>query len=407
MARNEWRGDALAVAGRERFTIAGTPAAGNTVTITCNRKVVTYTVITADTVALVAAGLAAAWAAATFPETADANVEYTDGNAYLELVSANPGVPFTVTAGATGGGATNTKSTITAASGPNHVDLAANWTANAVPTTGDAVVVSQGGAMLYGFGSAITCDTWEFRPSYTEPVGLPAWNPAGYWEYRTRALTIDAPAVTVDAGSSRMILRGVASSTWVVNGTGTREDAAYPALDLGATGNVSAVKVAGGDVGILFGEEGTARTIAAVSVTGDETVLTAGRDLTVTALDFDRGTVTAYGTVTTLTMGDGDYTQAAGTLTNLNTYGGRVKLNHAGTVAAVVAKGRGDSSAGPVIDCTANNLARTFTDSDFSGGASLLDGNKSVTLDAGGTHSADAAFFALSDLGPQVTWNRT
>jgi hypothetical protein len=159
-------------------------------------------------------------------------------------------------------------------------------------------------------------------------------------------------------------------------------------------------------VGILVEDESTARTIASVSLAGDQSQLTIGRQATATALDMDSGAATAYGTVTTATIGTGTYTQQDGTLTNLNVYGGVVKLNQPGTVASVVAKGRGDGN-GPQINCEGNNRARTFTDSSFTGGAYLLDANKSVTLDAGGTHSADSTFFLNSRLGPEVTWNRS
>ena len=405
MSRNDWRGDSQPVAQRRRFTIGGTPAAGNTVSVVVNRKSATYTVLAGDTVALVAAGLAAAWDGASFPEKAEANTDYTAANAYLDLVAATAGVPFTATAAATGGGATNTATDVTASAGPNHADDPNNWTLGTVPAGTDSVVVNGGASLLWGLGS-ITCAAWEFRPGFQNEVGLPPYNATGYAEYRTPELTINAPTVVVDCPSSRLFLKAVAGSSWLVRSTGTRGDASTPALDIGATGNPAAVSVAGGDVGFLTRDESAARTVTAASLTGDGSVLTTGRTSTVTALDMDRGTAVALGTVSALTMGRGSYTQAEGALTAFTAYGGTIYLNHAGSTTPTC-RGTGGGELGPVVDCSANNLARTFPNSEFVGGAYLLDENKSVTLTGGGTHTADATFFAHSLLGPLVTWNRT
>lgn len=404
MARNDWRGDAAAVAQVDRLTVGGTVTAADWVQVERNRKAVRYTADGTETLAEIAAALAALYEAATFSEFKEAPSTYTDGDDFFDLTASEPGRPHTFVASDSGGTLTLTLSNETSSTGPSHVDEPKNWTLGTLPDNTNDVVVERGAPMLWGLGT-IAALSWEFRSTYDEPVGLPAWNSEGqYVEDRTRFLTINSANVKVNSASPRMYVKAVASSSWDITGTGQREDDGVPALDLSATGNPTMVAVAAGDVGLCVTDESAARTFAAASLAGDDSRLTVGRRVTVTALDQDKGTVDAFGTVTTATMGTGEYTQHEGTLTTLVTYGGTANLNHEGTTT-VTAEGNG-TEPGPVVNCEANNRARTFANSTFKGGAYLLDNNKSVTLDPGGTHAADMTFFANSRLGPSVTWNR-
>jgi hypothetical protein len=412
VATNFWRGDSQPVAQVSRFTVGGVAHTGDVLTLSCNLKEVTYTLVGGDTFATAAAALAAAWTAATFAEAKEAEVSYTDGLSFLDLVASEPGRPFTVASSVTGGGATTTltASAVTASRGPSHADDADNWTLG-IPTNVQDVVIAGGKPILYGLG-VFDGLTYDVRASYGEAIGLPRWNPAGYYEYRTRELTLNAATVNVGRGdgpgSSRLLLKSVAASTWNVFRTGSRETDTVPALDIGATGNATAIKVSGSsDVGYLVEDESTARVIANVSLAGDDARLTIGRTATVTNLDKDSGTCDVYGTVTNPTLGRGLYTQFEGGFVTMVAYGGTVRLLHSGTATTVTGKGKGGGELGPVFDCEGNNGPRTFTNSSFTGGAYLLDENKSVALDAGGTHTADPTFFANSRLGPTVTWNRS
>lgn len=408
MARNEWRGDSQPVAQVRRYTLTGTPDAGDTVSLVVNLKEATYTLVTGDTLATAMAGLAAAWVAAVFPEAREANASYTTGDAFLDLTASTAGKPFTVTAAATG--VTLTATDVTASKGPSHVDDADNWT-DGIPTADDNVIIAGGASLLYGLGTlaGTTCD---LRASFENAIGLPKWNTAGYYEYRTRELTLNIATVYVGRGegngSSELYLKGVASAVWEVHKTGNRTNESIPALDIGATGNITTIKVSGpSDVGFLVQDESTARTVTNVALAGDEARLTWGRLATGTNFDMDSGTADVYGVFTNPTIGRGQYNQHEGGFTTMLAYAGIVRLSHTGTATTVTGKGRGDGSIEPVFDCEQNSAPRTFTNSAFSGGACMWDANKSVTLDAGGTHTADQTFFANSRLGPAVTWNRT
>lgn len=410
MAKNYWRGDSQAIAQRDRFTVGGVVQIGDVLHLKVNFKEVTYEVQTGDDEAIIAAALAAAWQAAIFPEAAESLVEYADGDDFLDLVASTPGMPFTVTTDVTGTSPTTTLTltNVTPSSGPSHADDPLNWSLGLPDNTQD-VVFETGAPMLYGLGT-IAALTWEWRASYTAEVGLPSWNKAGYREYRTERPTIDTATGYIGRGdgngSPRLLFNVIAGSTWYVFKTGTRE-ADIPAVDIGATGNPTRLEIAGGDVGALVADESTARTFGTIRLTGDDSQLTTGRTSTVTTLDMDRGTASIMGTVTTATVGRGLYTQQEGTLTNLVAYGGLIRLNHTGTIASVIAAGRGDVEA-PVVDCEANNLARTFTTSSFTGGATLLDENRTVTL-AGSSadHVADSSFFTGSRLPPRLNWFHT
>ncbi len=158
------------------------------------------------------------------------------------------------------------------------------------------------------------------------------------------------------------------------------------------------------DVGFMVEYEEATATCANVSCAGDDCRFTVGRTGTVTNYDHDSGTADVYGTVTNPTVNRGNYNQLEGSFSALVAYGGYLKFLNTGTSASVTGKGNG--TAGPVFDCEGNNGPRPWTATTFTGGAYMLDENKSTTL-GGGTHTADTTFFANSRLGPTVTWSRT
>lgn len=407
MAYNYWRGDSKPVAQRRRYTVGGTLAAGNVITLSVNGKVVQYTLTADDTEATAAAGLAGAWQATAdagiLPESAEANAEYADPNDYMELVASEPGRPFTVTASSTGGGATLTASDITASAGPNHYDDSTNWTLG-IPDNTQDVVINGGESLLYG-GGTIAGLTIQVRDGFVNQAGLPTWNEAGYYEYRTRTITLNAANVVI-RGGARMWLKAVASSTWRVEATGSADTEDVPAVDIGATGNPTLLQISGAsDVGVLWEDESTARTFATVQQSGGDSKIRVGRRATVTTYDKDSGELISFGAVGTLTNSTGSALMQDGSLTTLVAYSGLVTLNIGGTITTVTADATGPDEP-PVIDCEGSNRAKTFTNSTFKGGAALYDANGTVTTDAGGTHKADAMFFLNSHLGPLVNWKR-
>lgn len=408
MAYNIWRGDALEVPQFSTFTVGGTAATADWIAVTMNRKTVRYDLLGGDTLALAAAGLYALLAAADIPEFQEVSWSYNEGDAFFLGTSQTPGVPFdfsTTVGGSTG--TTTMVSTTTAASGPNWYDLDANWSLGHIPTNTENAVVSGGADLLYGAGT-ITGLTIEVRAGFDGNAGLPERNALGFYEYRNRYITLDAATVLIGEGSgqgsSQLFFKAVASSTWTVYTTGQRATDSLPALDIDMTGNPTLIRVSGGDVGLCVFNEGTARTVATLGLSQSDSRVTIGRSVTVTAFDLDDGQSDVWGIVTAVTMGKGAYNQEDGTLTAITSYGGNVKMNHTGTVTTAIFRGQGKDNAPPICDCTANNLARTFTNSEFTGGAAFLDPNQTVTM----TNSAvfDSASYSASDPGPRFLFNR-
>lgn len=406
MAINSWRGDAQEVSQVSRLTVGGTVTAGDVVTATINRKEVSYTAQSGDTLALVASGLYDALSASTIPEFAEVTWSYTTGDVYV-VGTGTGSVPFTVTASVSGGATlTLAATTPTAASGPNHYDVDDNWSLGTKPTSSDDTVIGAGASLLYG-GGTIAGNTISIRGEFSESIGLPKINTNGYVEYRTRYVTFDSATVKVGegagTGSSQLFVKAIGSSTWTIVKTAQRQDESIPALDIDATGNPTRINIAGGDVGLCVDNEGTSRTFGTVAVNQQSSRLTVGRSVTITSLDFDSGIVDVWGVATAVAMKDGEYTQRAGTLTAITCYGGYVRMEQSGTVTSAVFR-KGTRGPAPTCDCSDNNLARTFTNAEFTGGSAFLDPNNTVTHT--NPYTTDMESLAASDIGSRFTVQR-
>lgn len=189
MALVDWIGAALAVAQVTRITYSAYTA-GQTYTLTINGKSVSY-VAAASTSADVFAGLVAAWNATLIAEFREATASVSSG----VLLTANvAGVPFTVTATATGG-ITSTITTITACTGPNFFSNGQNWQGGAVPSASDQLRFRNGNvSLLYDIVSTTNYSDIFIEASYTGAIGLPAVNALGYREYRPRFLKLGTGA---------------------------------------------------------------------------------------------------------------------------------------------------------------------------------------------------------------------
>jgi hypothetical protein len=392
------------------LTVGGAPAAGNKIRVTMNRKYVEYTFVTADTTALMAAGLVALLQAADAAEFKEVTWTYPGTGSVISYASTNPGQPVTMTASATGGGATLTHAQVQAATGPNHATDATNWSAGTAPADGEDILVRGGSAILYGIDTAFAHDfaSVEFAPGFTETLGLPRVSAGGYVEYRPRYAvfgnTVGFP-VRVNCPSSRLFLSLKGGDVVDVLATGTRPTGSegVPALNvLTRSLTTTVINVSGGDVGYCC-ETAQAGTAAIVRVI-DPGTFTLGEGGTVTLYDQDGGTVDSYGDVTTADVTDGVNTQWGGTLGTIECDGGKVVLRHTGTVAAANFRGQPDSNQIATCDCTQDPRALTFTNASFTGGAYIEDPNKRVTFTNDATF--DRASLARSNLGQRFTVNR-
>ncbi len=328
MATTFWTGNGENVAQADTLTIAGTPAAGNTISGVINGKSVTYTLISGDTASTAAAGLQALLASSNAPPEFQ-EITWSVTNAVITGTAASPGTPFTLTAAATGGGATCTHAAVTANVGQNDVNNAANWLrsgSQSLPQAGDDVILADSNvSLLYNLSalSAITINSFTRYNTFTGQVGLPENNPNGYYEYRTPTyLQLDNSSIKVvtlglgpgggcaferydgqsvpwtwlllPGASGARIINTSATSTFTVNGA-QLDIATLPAEVSTCTGGVTVVN--GGIVSIGVG----------VTFAGTLTVQSASvafLNCAPTTITCNGGTVTMNatgGTVTTLT----------------------------------------------------------------------------------------------------------
>ncbi len=181
----------------QRVTIVGTPT-GGTFTLTANP------IGGGDETT---SGIAYNAAASAVDSALEALTSWTSGDA---TVTGSAGGPYTITftgtwagtnvalltgsgASLTGGGTeTFTRAASITPSGPNYWDAATNWSAGTAPATDEIAVVENSDVPIkYGLDNpTISPEAIQVKASYTGSIGLPDWNPLGYYEYRPTALRI-------------------------------------------------------------------------------------------------------------------------------------------------------------------------------------------------------------------------
>jgi hypothetical protein len=255
MATKTWTGRAASVAQVTKITWSATGS--HTYSVTINGKTVSYT-STTSSLATIIDGLIAAWEASPEPEHAEliaAQRIESSTLVGLQLTAVASGVPHTITASATSGTATVTE--ITAASGPNFWNVAANWSGASLPSASDDLVFEDSAvSVLYGLTDTTNYGSLTIKASYTGAIGLPATNANGYPEYRTRFLTLGNGSgtlvVTIGEGSgigaSRVLLDlNDGTGTVTVHQTSANTLEGYPVQIYGLDSS-SAVRVYGGSV---------------------------------------------------------------------------------------------------------------------------------------------------------------
>ncbi len=386
MTTKIWISGAPQIAQVTTATVAGTPAVSQVYTVSMginNTKTVSYTALVSDTNTTIATALQALLAASTYPEF----VEETWANPSAGVITATgntAGVPFTLTSSATGTG-TFVSSTTTTNSGPNDVNLAANWSTNALPANGDDVYITgTGQGLLYNLDAlaAIVLNTLTFDTTFTGQCGLLAQNANGYEEYRPRYFQIKTPTETYLAGTgggSQLIQRDNGSQAWTVNvsATGSPITQGRPALLLKGSSGSNVLTVTRGVVGSAI-DPGDTAVWATVNVgyqTSQRTdvTLTLGSGCTVTTIDQTGGIVNAFTSATTWTQQAGTaYLYGTGTITTLDVEGGTFLYQSNGTCTTLTVGTNGTA------DYRSDPRSRTVTNSTVYG--TLLDPNKTVTF---------------------------
>lgn len=403
MAEKMWVGGAAVV--RQLNTITpGSVDIGDTFTVTINNKSVTFTA-TAATVANVTAGLTAALNASEEGEFAE--VDWADTGTTITGTGPEDGTPFTQTSSSVGG--TLSTAVTTAASSPNHVSVAANWSQQSLPAAGDHIQIANTDVSMLHGTLANKPATITFSQSFTGTVGLPAVNQRGYAEYRPVAMDLAAGSDTIlfvgtgnGPGSGRIRLTmgaGGGTAAAHVFATGSPIDTGLPALRLVGGQTALTLNVMGGSVGM--GVDGTMQPDSTSLVGGATTVRVAGG-----TFHAGRDFVTAFGstwsivggsavfeslggTLTACTITDGTLTVGTtGAATTLNVDGGTVDWRSSGMITTLRV------SDGGTIDFAQDIRPRTVTNCTLYSGAAMLDPFRTVTF----TNGVQLVRSSLADL---------
>lgn len=284
MSTNIWRGDAQPIAQVTTLTPVSVTA-GDTVTITINRKEYTYTMAT-STDATELAAIAAALEVLGNTITEFGEITWTSSATAVIGTGGTTGAPFTVTASGT---VSWTVANSTAPSGPNWYSVADNWSTGAVPVDDDIVVFENSDVdCLYGLAqSSVTPEKIIVRSSYTGDIGLPRYNASGgYYEYRDTELTIGSVSdvgyewLTIEMGEGdgsctglvRLNTSGKKTKLTVFN-TASTSEIGVPAFQWRGTNVLNEVNVLKGSVGIgiYAGQTATVATLRLSYVQSRET----------------------------------------------------------------------------------------------------------------------------------------
>jgi len=397
MATRQFLGNAPRIAQVTAWLFAGTWETSDVITVTPTGSTKVFTTTAGSTtVATLVESLKEALVAldaTNWPEFAE--VTWTRSGSSLVATSNTAGVPFTFTVATTETGgvpadaqtidgvASSAGTNSTANSGPNVVNLAANWSGSAVPVNSDDVYIDGDVDLLYGLdNNTVTLTSLTIAGTFTGRIGLPERNGSGYDEYRETYLKISATTVNIGIGegngSGRIKLNtGSVQTTLNVHGMGSKVDAQAPhALLWIGTHNSNTVNLYRGSVG-LAALPGEAATIATLRIGYDENQagdvqVTVGVGVTLTTLVKNGGELLLLCAFTTATQKAGDTTFTGtslnGTTLNVND-SGRWFHNATGTITTLNLSG--DESV--IFDASRDQRSKTITTANRYGRAQLLD----------------------------------
>lgn len=339
MATKTWVGQAQVVRQVDTVTITAGDAA-TTYTVTINTKAVSYT--GSATVATVAAGLQAAFAASADPEFRELTSAYVSGATFTVTGPAD-GAPFTLAVSVAGGSGTISRTATTAATGPHDAGAAANYSGGSLPSAGDTLVFeSSATSVLYNLTglAAVALAAVVRRVSFTGTIGLPDVNPAGYREYRTRDLSLDAPAVTIEQSgqdqAQQIRLNSITASatTLTVIGDAAGGGVGAERVEVRGLPASSVVNVTGGSVAVapLAGQSCTVATLRGLNAT---VRVGSGASLTTVNLQNCQARLEAGCTTLTIDQGGSVTTTGAAAVTNTNVDGGTLAWRSTGSPGTV------------------------------------------------------------------------
>lgn len=370
------------------LTIGGTPAAGDTVFLTINSKKITYTAITGDTTSSIASNFASLIRASREGEFSQFSL--TVSAAIITVTANAPGRPITASGsgslvvGATGG-VTIVDALVQANLGPADANDINNWQGGVLPLTTDSLYFENATfPMLYNlsFMSGFSLGAIYVRPTFTGGgIGLPAFAPEGYREYRGGRLTLTAcPILSIElpdasgAGSFRFSTGATASAVFILGngnpGIGQEQ------VDWIGSSSSSTVEVLNAGVSIATGYGETA---SVDEIEGTGSAISLGSGVTVATLNIDSCTVDARCNLPSVSMNNG----ASLTIRDSATMG-TVQLD-SGTLTHI-SSGNITTlylGSGAVADFSQSRDPITITTVDMNEGSTFLDPYKRCTVTNG------------------------
>lgn len=386
MATNYWRPRAADQRAIQTITIGGAWTSGDTHTVACNGKAVIVTVAGDDATTDVAAAIKEALMSSTrldgtstygstdatsntggqlFGEFAE--FVATVSGSVVTLTGKHPGVPFVVSVvKSSTSGTTTLDDGVQDATGKNHWDNPANWSAGTVPANNEDVDFADTSvSCLFGFPNGSLEVTFVVHNSFTGQIGLPPINKTDpqkpYQEYRQRFVRLD------DAGSGSNIMHrfGVGEGpgsplinvrhstvkcTPVVYSTGRPLESGASALNIVCTANTSELNVLAGWVDCSSADGAT--SAFAILRTAGETVAIAGLVATADVV-VSGGSLLIGGTAALDNVGcyGGELTieNQSGTISVLYASAGVVRYNSTATITALTILQTGDFDARAAI----------------------------------------------------------
>jgi hypothetical protein len=380
----KWRGDAPAIAQATTVTV-GTYDVTTTYKVTINGKTIS-TAGTGGTNATTATALQLLLNASVIPEFAE--ITWSVNSTVITGTADKAGKPFTLSTSVSGGTGTISNSTTVTNSGPNDVNIAANWSTGATPANSDNLVIENtSSSLLYNLGSlsSIGLTSLSVSQTFTGTVGLPVVNgdaSTTYFEYRPQYFAIGATTVSIGGptgqGSGRIKLNlGSAGSTTVnVTNTGNALETGLESCLIVLTGSGNVLNVSRGSVGVavLAGESATLSLNTSQITSSNDAQVRLGSGVTLSTVKMQSGRNIINCAATTITMYGGDLTlQGTGATTTLNANGGICHYNSSGTLT------NGRIAGGASLLFGANLSGATVTNMTIEKGATLLDPDSVVT----------------------------
>ena len=201
-----WTGASATIPQGDLVTINSATSTDTYSFATGTGKTVTYTAGGSDTTATIAAGLFALCNASTEPDFTEITFAYVSGATFTATGPAD-GAPM---ANAVGGTGSSTLTTPTAAVSPHDYSLAANWLSGTAPGSGDSVTFDGAYSTIpckynLGYADTTSLSSWKRLATFAGQgtmIGLPAWNPAGYEEFRQTYCQVDSTSITIQQADS-------------------------------------------------------------------------------------------------------------------------------------------------------------------------------------------------------------